>query len=307
MAGEPIRIRGRALVAGGGPFVFGILNVTPDSFSDGGRFPTPEDAVAAGLQMVRDGADVIDVGGESTRPGSERVPPDEQIRRTHEVISALSHRLPPGGAAISIDTTSAEVAEAALDAGATIINDISALRDDREMPALAAARGCGVILMHMQGSPADMQNEPHYTDVVAEVRAFLSERLDAALAADIRRDRIILDPGIGFGKTVAHNLELLANLQPLRSFGLPVMIGPSRKRFIRHVLGGPGREAQPPAAGREAAAPAPPATGLTSILMGTAAVVAACVLAGVECLRVHDVPACRQVAQMCTAIRGMRR
>lgn len=281
-AQDPIRLRGRPVVPGGGPFVFGILNVTPDSFSDGGAYPTADDAVNAGLRMADEGADALDVGGESTRPGSQEVPPDEQIRRTQDVIARLAQRMGADGPAISIDTRSAAVAEAALDAGATIINDVSALRDDAAMAGLAGRRGAGVILMHMQGTPADMQAKPVYEDVVAEVRAFLRERVEYATRAGVARDRVIVDPGIGFGKTGLHNLEILRRLDELRGLRVPVMIGPSRKRFIGDVLGG-----RPPH-GR---------------LFGTAGAVAACVLAGVECVRVHDVAACRDVAEVCAAIR----
>ncbi len=273
--------RGRAVLPGGGPFVFGILNVTPDSFSDGGAYPTPDDAVAAGVRMAAEGADVIDVGGESTRPGSQAVPADEQIRRTQRVIAALAERFGPDGPAISIDTRLAAVADAALKAGASIINDVSALRDDPAMAELAAQRGAGIILMHMQGTPADMQHNPVYKDVVGEIGDFLVERVEFATRAGIARERIIVDPGIGFGKTTAHNLEILARLAELRRLGLPLMVGPSRKRFIREILG----------------------DSAESRLLGTLAAVSACILAGVECVRVHDVGASRVVADMCSAIR----
>lgn len=267
---------------GGGPFVFGILNCTPDSFSDGGRHLAPDDAIAAGCRMADEGADAIDVGGESTRPGSRPVAPAEQIRRTRRVIAALAERFGRDGPAISIDTRSAAVAAAALEAGASIINDVSALRADPEMAALAARHGAGVILMHMRGTPADMQVDPVYADVVAEVAAFLRERVEFAQAAGIARERLLVDPGIGFGKTTAHNLELIRRADEFSGLGVPVMVGPSRKRFIREVLDlGPDDDR----------------------LMGTAAVVTACVLVGVECLRVHDVVACRQAARMAERIR----
>ncbi len=186
--------------------MFGVLNVTPDSFSDGGRHAVAADAIEAGVRMADEGADAIDVGGESTRPGSQAVSAEEQIRRTQPVIGELARRFGADGPAISIDTRLAAVARAALDAGASIINDITALRDDEAMAPLAAARDAGVILMHMQGTPATMQQNPTYGDVVGEIREFLEERMQVAIAAGIARQRIVVDPGIGFGKTVKHNL-----------------------------------------------------------------------------------------------------
>lgn len=284
MTGEPLlRVRGRDLVPGAGPFVFGVLNVTPDSFSDGGRYATPAEAIEAGLRMADEGADAIDVGGESTRPGSRPVAAEEQIRRTTPVIAELARRFGVNGPAISIDTRLAAVARAALDAGATIINDITALRDDQDMAPLAAARGAGVILMHMQGTPATMQENPTYGNVVEEIRQFLAERIDAAVAAGIGRRRVVVDPGIGFGKTTAHNLEILRRVGEFRTLDVPVLVGPSRKRFIGEVLNIPDPLER---------------------LNGTLAAVAACVLAGVECVRVHDVAECRQVADVCAAIRS---
>jgi len=277
-----MRFRGRVLEPGAGPFVFGVLNVTPDSFSDGGVYADAADAVAAGCRMADAGADVIDVGGESTRPGSAYVPADEQIRRTQPVIAGLAERFQPDGPAISIDTRLAEVARAAAEAGVSVVNDVSALRDDPAMADLAAERGLGVILMHMKGMPTDMQAEPVYDDVVAEIRAFLAGRVEVAIRAGIPRERIIVDPGIGFGKTTEHNLEILGRVGAFRELGVPVLVGPSRKRFIGDVLGiGSPRDR----------------------LMGTLAAVSACVLAGVECVRVHDVAACRQVVDLCAAIR----
>lgn len=277
-----VRLRGRALQPGGGPFVFGVLNCTPDSFSDGGAYATPADAVAAGCRMADEGADAIDVGGESTRPGSLPVPPDEQIRRTCTVIAGLADRFGADGPAISIDTRSAAVARAAMAAGATLVNDVSALRDDPDLAGLIARSGAGVVLMHMKGTPADMQQHPTYDDVVLEVLGFLRRRVAFAAAAGIARERMIVDPGIGFGKTTAHNLEILRRVAAFRELGVPVMVGASRKRFIGEVLG------LGTAADRA---------------VGTAATVACCVLAGVECVRVHDVAACRQAALMARAIR----
>lgn len=280
-----ITVRGRELLPGGGPFVFGVVNVTPDSFSDGGRYAVAADAIQAGVRMAEEGADVIDVGGESTRPGSRAVTAEEQIRRTQPVIGELTRRFGADGPAISIDARLAAVARAALDAGATIINDITALRDDEGMAPLAASREAGVILMHMQGTPATMQQNPTYGDVVGEIREFLAERIAAAVAAGIGRQRIVVDPGIGFGKTMAHNLEILRRVGEFRTLGVPVLVGPSRKRFIGEVLSIPDAYKR---------------------LNGTLAAVAACVLAGVECVRVHDVAECRQVADLCAAIRNAR-
>ena len=277
----PILLKNRPLVPGGGPFIFGVLNTTPDSFSDGGRFLEPNQAVEAGCRMADEGADAIDVGGESTRPGSAYVSAEEQIRRTCPVIEGLVRRFGSNGPAISIDTRLAFVAEAALDSGATIVNDISALSDPGMAP-LVARRGAGLVLMHMKGTPADMQKDPVYEDVVEEVLAFLRDRMAQAEAAGVSRERIVLDPGIGFGKTVSHNLILLSSLKRFEGLGSPVLVGPSRKRFIGEVLG----------------LPSP-----TDRLYGTLAAVAACVLAGVECIRVHDVAPSRQVADLSAAIR----
>jgi len=283
MSQQVLHIKGRPLVRGAGPFVFGVLNVTPDSFSDGGRYARASEAIEAGVRMAEEGADVIDIGGESTRPGSQPVPADEQIRRTRPVIAELARQFGSRGPSISVDTRLAEVARAAVDAGATIINDITALRDDQALAPLAASTGVGVILMHMQGTPATMQQCPTYRNVVAEIRQFLAERIVAATTAGIPLERLVVDPGIGFGKTTTHNLEILRRAGEFRDLGVPVLIGPSRKRFIGEVLGIP----EP-----------------IKRLYGTLAAVAACVLAGVECVRVHDVAACRQVADLCAAIRS---
>jgi dihydropteroate synthase len=213
--------------------VMGILNVTPDSFSDGGAFLSPLQAVAHAQAMVAAGADVIDVGAESTRPGSDRVGADEQIARLRDVLPAVA-KLP---ALVSIDTTRAAVARFALQAGATIINDVSAGREDAEMFALAADSGAAMVLMHMAGEPKTMQVDPHYDDVVGQVRAFLAARLTAAEAAGLPRERLIVDPGIGFGKGTEHNLALLAGLDKLVTLGRPVLVGTSRKRFIGELAG----------------------------------------------------------------------
>ena len=247
----------------------GVLNVTPDSFSDAGSYLTPERALAQARQMIDEGAVVIDVGAESTRPGSDRVGAGDQIARLAPVLPGVAAM----GVLVSVDTTLAEVARWALRAGACLINDVSAGRDDPAMLPLAARSGAAVCLMHMRGSPKTMQADPHYVDVVAEVRAFLAERIDAAVAAGVDPGRIIVDPGIGFGKLARHNLALLANVEALASLGRPVLVGPSRKRFIGELTG----EACPSAR-----------------VGGT---IAACLTArtgGASIFRVHDVAALAQ-------------
>jgi len=213
--------------------VMGVLNVTPDSFSDGGKYLAPADAVAHARRMIDEGADLIDIGAESTRPGSERVSAGEQIARLREVLPAVA----AAGAQVSIDTTRAEVARFALDAGAAMVNDVSAGRDDPALLPLVAERGVPVVLMHMLGEPKTMQNRPCYADVVREVGDFLSARLAAAEAAGIPRGRCIVDPGIGFGKELEHNLALLAGVGEFRRLGCPILVGPSRKRFLGQLTG----------------------------------------------------------------------
>lgn len=261
----------------------GIVNVTPDSFSDGGRFFSTESAVAHARRLVAEGADLLDVGGESTRPGAEPVDEDEQRRRTAPVIAGI--RSAGIAQPIFVDTRKAGVAAAALDAGATGINDISAFRDDPGMAVLVAERRVPVVLMHMRGTPATMQAAPAYADVVAEVVAFLRERIAFATAAGVRPACIAVDPGIGFGKTTEHNLELLRRVDALLSLNKPVLIGPSRKRFLGEILGLP----QP--ADRDTA---------------TLGAVAAAVLGGAAVVRVHEVAAVRQIVALCSAIRRGR-
>ena len=215
--------------------IMGVLNVTPDSFSDGGRFLDAQAAVAHGLALEAEGADILDVGGESTRPGAEAVPPDEQLRRVVPAIEGLVAR--GVRAQLSIDTTRLAVAEAAIDAGATYVNDVSAFRAEPELAALVADRGLDCCLSHMRGDPRTMQAEAVYDDVVADVKAFLEERLRAATAAGIAEERIMLDPGIGFAKTLEHNLELLRRLDELVALGRPVVIGTSRKSFLGRLTG----------------------------------------------------------------------
>jgi dihydropteroate synthase len=216
------------------PLVAGIVNVTPDSFSDGGRFPDSERAVAHGLALLAAGADVLDVGGESTRPGAAPVVVEDELARIVPVIGALVAQHP--GVAISVDTSKAAVARAALAAGACLVNDVSAARDG-VMLATVAATGAGIVLMHMRGEPRTMQSDTDYDDIVAEVHAYLAERAEAALAAGIARERIFLDPGIGFGKSVDGNLALLAALPDLAALGFPVVVGASRKSFIGALSG----------------------------------------------------------------------
>jgi len=260
------------------PAVMGVLNATPDSFSDGGRFIDPEAALAQGLAMAAAGADILDIGGESTRPGAAPVPIAEEIARTAPLIAGLRAagvRIP-----ISIDTRKARVAEAALDAGADMVNDVSALGFDPDLAPLVAARGVHLCLMHMQGTPETMQIDPRYDDVVLEVRAMLAGRIAAAEAAGIARARILIDPGIGFGKTAAHNLALGARFSALHGFGCAVLYGASRKRFIGR-LGGMGAEA--PADRR---------------LGGSIAVAIAAAAQGAQIVRVHDVWETRQALDL---------
>jgi dihydropteroate synthase len=246
------------------PCVMGILNVTPDSFSDGGRFTRVESAVAQGAAMARDGAAIVDIGGESTRPGSDRVEAAEELARVLPVIERLRAATP---AVLSIDTYKADVARQALAAGAALVNDVSALRMDPDMAGVVADAGCPVVLMHMQGEPKTMQTDPHYDDVVDDVRAFLETRMTFAVDAGIAEEQILLDPGIGFGKTVAHNLTLLRELGRLKELGRPLVLGASRKRFLGAILG-----AEP--GGR---------------LIGTVATTVTGLLQGADIVRVHDV------------------
>jgi dihydropteroate synthase len=215
------------------PLVMGIVNVTPDSFSDGGLFLDEDEAVAHGQQLSREGADILDVGGESTRPGAEPVTEAEELRR----VTAVVERLARGGARVSIDTRKAAVARAALDAGAVIVNDVSAFRHDPDLPGLVASADAHCCLMHMLGDPRTMQQDPHYDDVVSDVKAFLEDRLAFAVAEGVDEERVWLDPGIGFGKTVDHNLELIRRLDELVAIGRPVMIGASRKSFLGRITG----------------------------------------------------------------------
>ena len=265
--------------------IMGVLNVTPDSFSDGGRFLGADLAVEHAREMARAGADVIDVGGESTRPGAAPVSVEEEMLRVLPVIELLRDLV------VSVDTTKATVAEQALAAGARIVNDISALRFDSRMVEVVRDAGAGVVLMHMQGTPRTMQQSPHYDDIIAEVRSFLAERVAFAESHGLKKSQIAVDPGIGFGKTVAHNLQILARLGELGSLGCPLLVGPSRKSFIGKLLG--QREA-----GRR--------PGMDGRLWGTAATVAWAVAQGARIVRVHDVAEMTDVVRMVEAVKQAR-
>jgi dihydropteroate synthase len=217
------------------PVIMGVVNVTPDSFSDGGLFLDADAAVEHGRRLASEGAAILDVGGESTRPGSEPVPEEEELRRVLPVVEQLAAG---GGARVSIDTTKAGVARAALEAGATIVNDVSAFRFDPGLAAVVAESGADCCLMHMLGEPRTMQQDPRYDDVVSDIKAFLEERLAFATSEGVREERVWLDPGIGFGKTVEHNLELLRRLDEIVAIGRPVVIGTSRKSFLGKLAGG---------------------------------------------------------------------
>jgi dihydropteroate synthase len=262
------------------PLIMGILNRTPDSFSDGGLYQDEVQALAHALKMVEEGADMIDVGGESTRPGSRRIEAGEQIRRVVPIIERLRGSL-PAAIPISIDTTRAEVATAALAAGASILNDISAGRDDPAIFKLAAQTGAPIVLMHMQATPETMQINPTYGDVVAEVKSFLLKRAESAQAAGIRREQVFIDPGIGFGKTQEHNLALMANLKQFVDTGYPVLLGTSRKRFMGAICA----QTEP-----------------KELLGATCATTALGVMAGVKIFRVHDIKANRQAVDVAWAI-----
>ncbi|MCL6475797.1 MAG: dihydropteroate synthase [Firmicutes bacterium] len=258
--------------------VMGILNVTPDSFYDGGRYAQVEAAVQRALQMVEEGADVLDIGGESTRPGSLPVPEEEELRRVLPVIQAVHERT---DVPISIDTTKSRVAERALQAGACMVNDISGLGFDPRMAEVVARHGALCCIMHIQGTPQTMQQNPQYEDVVRDISRYFEERLALAEQAGIPRENIWLDPGIGFGKTVEHNLEILRRLREFTALGLPILIGTSRKSFIGKILGDLPPEER---------------------LEGTAATVAIAIMNGANAVRVHDVREMVRVARMTDAV-----
>ena len=261
--------------------VMGVLNVTPDSFSDGGRYLDPADAIEHGIAMWRRGADLIDVGGESTRPGAERVEPEVETARVIGVISALAE----AGVPVSVDTTRARVAEAALDAGAQLVNDVSGGLADPDMAKLVAERGVPWVLMHWRGHSKDMTSLANYADVVTDVRDELSDRVDAALAAGVSPDALVLDPGLGFAKHAEHDWALLQRLDVLGKLGFPLLVGASRKRFLGRLLANPDGTPRPPD-GREVA---------------TAAISALAAVAGVWGVRVHDVDSSLDAVAVATA------
>jgi dihydropteroate synthase len=260
------------------PMIMGILNVTPDSFSDGGRHASFSDAIRAARCMLDAGADIIDIGGESTRPGAEAVDVAEELRRVIPLVDALQAET---DAIISVDTSKAAVARRALQSGAHIINDVSAMTADPDMLSTVAEFGAGVVLMHMRGTPRTMQNNPEYGDVVSDITAYLRERIDAAIAAGIPPQNIAIDPGIGFGKTTEHNLQILSGIPKLIKLGHPVLIGLSRKRFLGILTG----------------------AAVENRLSGSLAGLACAVLNGAHIMRVHDVTESKQAARIAAAVR----
>jgi dihydropteroate synthase len=273
-----IDCRGKVLDLANRTHVMGILNVTPDSFSDGGLFADAERALAHAREMAGAGADIIDIGGESTRPGAQPLSEDEELRRIIPVIERLSAELT---LPISVDTYKSSVAQRALEAGASIVNDISGLRFSPDMARIAADFGAAVVIMHIKGTPRDMQQHPVYADVVGEIMSYLGEGIDIAVKAGVDREKILIDPGIGFGKTLDHNLTILNRLDELRGLGRPILLGTSRKKFIGTILGIPAPEQR---------------------VDGTAATVAIGIERGASVVRVHDVARMAQVARMTDAI-----
>jgi dihydropteroate synthase len=273
-----LRLRSRELVLGERTLVMGVLNITPDSFSDGGLYLHTEAAVARALEIERAGADILDIGGESTRPGSKSISVEEELRRILPVLKKLRGQL---GIPISVDTSKAEVAEAAADAGAEILNDVTALRADPRLAEVALGRKMAIILMHMRGEPRTMQKKPFARDVVRDVTAGLRRAVATARRAGVAKSHIILDPGVGFGKSSAQNFELLAKLPRLVHLGFPLMLGTSRKGFIGKVLGGAPENER---------------------LWGTAATVAASIFGGAHIVRVHDIAEMVQVARIADGV-----
>ncbi|HEY4450427.1 MAG TPA: dihydropteroate synthase [Solirubrobacteraceae bacterium] len=279
----------------GSPYrLMGIVNVTPDSFSDGGRYLDAGAAIAHGEQLAQEGADILDVGGESTRPGAEPVSEAQELARVLPVVEGLAAAATRMASApqISIDTSKAPVAEAALEAGASLVNDVTALRGDPRMVEVIAASGADCCLMHMLGEPRTMQGAPRYADVVEHVKAFLGERLELALARGVARERIMLDPGIGFGKTEAHNLELLRRLDELLELGAPILVGTSRKAFLGSILARAGGLEHPPVPAER--------------LAGTLVTNALAYERGASVFRVHEVAAVRDALAVTAATLGGR-
>ena len=258
--------------------VMGVLNLTPDSFYDGGRYITPQAAVARALAMIDEGADIIDVGGESSRPGALSASVDEELARVIPVVEQIARK---SDVLISVDTTKSTVAQAAIAHGASIINDISALRFDPNMAGIVARGGAFLVLMHMQGSPETMQQDPHYADVVEEIKRFLQERMDVAISAGIDRARLIIDPGIGFGKRLPHNLDILRRLASFKDLEVPILVGLSRKSFLGEILDLP----------------------VTERLVGTIAANAIAIATGADIIRVHDVKEGRRTADVAFRLR----
>ena len=272
-----MRFRNRNVDLSSRTHIMGVLNVTPDSFSDGGRFLKLDDAVSQGMKMIEEGADIIDVGGESTRPGSDPLSSEEELSRVIPVIESLSAKT---DVPVSIDTYKAEVARRVLDAGAQMINDVSALRFDPEMKKVAAEFKVPVVLMHIKGTPKEMQKDPHYDDVIAEIKEYLTESMRMAQEAGIDRKKIIIDPGIGFGKRLQDNLNILKNLKEFSILECPILIGCSRKSFIGRVLDLPVEER----------------------LEGSLAALAAAVMNGANMVRVHDVKESKRVVSLIDAV-----
>jgi dihydropteroate synthase len=276
------RLPGRVVRLGGRPLVMGIVNVTPDSFADGGRFATADAAVAHALDLAGQGAEILDIGGESTRPGSVPVPQEEELARVLPVVEALAGRT---AALLSVDTSKAAVARDCLRRGVHIVNDVTALAGDPQMAAVVRDAHAGAVLTHMRGTPATMQRDPRYEDVVADIARFFEGRVAELVAVGLSREQLVLDPGIGFGKTVAHNLELLARLGELQRLGLPVCLGASRKGFLGRILG----------------------RSVGERLAGSLAVVCYAATRGtIQVVRVHDVRETRDAVTLIEAIAGTR-
>jgi len=312
-----IEVRGRKVHLGDRTLIMGVLNVTPDSFSDGGRYLAPDRAIEHGLELATQGADWIDVGGESTRPGSTSITAEEELARVLPVIRGLHRRRP--GLTISIDTTKAEVAEQALQAGAGIINDVSGLRLDARLAQVAARHGEPLVLMHLRGRPATMQQGPFARSVWRSVGGGLAWSVRRALKSGVRRSQLIIDPGLGFGKTRRQNFQILAQLDRLRHFRLPILVGTSRKSFVQAIVAGEGldvslgktRGSHWALAVGAGLVPAPtqqhPATGHPQgvplpLLVGDSAAVVASILAGAHIIRVHDVAAMVPAVQIADAV-----